>query len=80
MTAFACESRLVVRQVAAREGGNEITAARALLGMPDLSGMLVTGAAIHCQTETARLIAARGGQWLFALKANIQPCWPKSPT
>ncbi len=70
MTAFACEARLVVNQVAIPAGGNEITAARALLGMLDLTGMLVTGDAIHCQTETARLIAARGGQWLFALKAN----------
>ncbi len=32
--------------------------------------MLVTGDAIHCQAETARLVAERGGDWLFALKAN----------
>lgn len=53
-----------------RPGGNEITAARTLLGMLDLTGMLVTGDAIHCQAETARLIVERGGDWLFALKAN----------
>jgi predicted transposase YbfD/YdcC len=70
VTAFACDARLVVSQVAVPEGGNEITAARALLGMLDLTGMLVTGDAIHCQVETARLIAARGGNWLFTLKAN----------
>jgi predicted transposase YbfD/YdcC len=70
VTAFACEARLVVGQVAVPAGGNEITAARTLLGLLDLSGMLVTGDAIHCQTETARLITARGGEWLFALKAN----------
>ncbi len=70
VTAFACDARLVLGQVAVPEGGNEITAARALLGMLDLSGMLVTGDAIHCQGETARLVAERGGDWLFALKAN----------
>lgn len=51
-------------------GGNEITAAQALPELFDLNGMLVTGDAIHCQGETAALNEARGGQWLFALKAN----------
>lgn len=70
VTAFACDARMVLAQSAVPQGGNEITAARSLLGLIDLSGMLVTGDAIHCQVETARLIAARGGNWLFALKAN----------
>lgn len=70
VTAFACEARLVVGQVAVPAGGNEITAARTLLGLLDLTGMLVTADAIHCQTETARLVGERGGDWLFALKGN----------
>jgi predicted transposase YbfD/YdcC len=70
VTAFACEARLVLGQAAVPPGGNEITAARALLGLLDLTGVLVTGDAIHCQGETAALINARGGEWLFALKAN----------
>jgi predicted transposase YbfD/YdcC len=70
VTAFACEARLVLGQVAIPNGGNEITAARTLLGLFDLTGMLVTGDAIHCQAETARLVRDRGGEWLFALKAN----------
>lgn len=70
VTAFACEARLVLGQAAVPPGGNEITAARALLGLLDLTGVLVTGDAIHCQAETAALINARGGEWLFALKAN----------
>ena len=32
--------------------------------------MLLTGDAIHCQAEAARLVIERGGDWLFALKAN----------
>ena len=70
VTAFACDARMVLGQAAVPPGGNEITAARALLGLLDLSGMLVTGDAIHCQSETAALVRARGGEWLFALKAN----------
>ena len=30
----------------------------------------MTGDALHCQGETARLIKDRGGDWLFTLKAN----------
>ena len=54
VTAFAGEAGLVLGQTAVPEGGNEITAARALLGIVDLKGMLVTADAIHCQGETAR--------------------------
>lgn len=70
VTAFACEHRLVLGQSAVTAGENEITAARALLKSFDLTGMLVTGDALHCQSETARLVRERGGQYLFALKAN----------
>ena len=70
VTAFACDARLVLGQAAVPPGGNEITAARTLLGLLDLTAMLVTGDAIHCQSETAALVRERGGQWLFALKAN----------
>ena len=70
VTAFACDARLVLGQAAVPESGNEITAALALLGLLDLTGMLVTADAMHCQGETAALVRARGGEWLFALKAN----------
>jgi predicted transposase YbfD/YdcC len=70
VSAFACERRLVIGQASVGEGANEITAARDLLELLDLTGMLVTGDAIHCQTQTAKLITQRGGDWLFALKDN----------
>lgn len=70
VSAFACERRLVLGQTAVAPGENEITAARALLQSFDLSGMLVTADAIHCQSETARLVREKGGDYLFALKAN----------
>ncbi len=41
-----------------------------LFRLLDLRGSLVTGDALHCQAETARLIQQRGGDWLFTLKDN----------
>ncbi len=70
VTAFASGARMVVGQRAVATGENEITAARALLELFDLKGVLVTGDALHCQGETARLIQERGGDWLFPLKDN----------
>ena len=70
VTAFATEARVVVGQVAAGTKESEITAARQLLGLLDLNGVLVTGDALHCQGETAHLITEKGGDWLFTLKDN----------
>jgi predicted transposase YbfD/YdcC len=72
VTAFASASRLVIGQESFRtaDGDSEILAARALLGCLDLTGHLVTADAIHCQTETARLIREHGGDYLLRLKAN----------
>ncbi len=80
VTAFAADARMTIGQVAAGDKESEIPAARSLLGLIDLTGALVTGDALHCQGETARLIKDRGGDWLFTLKAN-RPCnTPRSGT
>lgn len=70
VTAFMTQARMVVGQVAAGDKESEIMAARSLLGLLDLDGVLVTGDALHCQGETARLITERRGRWLFTLKDN----------
>ena len=70
VTAFAAEARVVIGQVAAGTKESEIIAARQLLGLLDLKDVLVTGDALHCQGETARLIQQKGGTWLFTLKDN----------
>jgi predicted transposase YbfD/YdcC len=70
VTAFGAGARLSLGQRAVAEGENEITAARALLATLTLDGALVTGDAIHAQSETAQLVLDRGGDYLFALKAN----------
>jgi len=72
VTAFASATRLVVGQQSFRvsEGDSEILAARALLECLEVEGRLVTADAIHCQTETARVILERGGDYLLRVKAN----------
>jgi predicted transposase YbfD/YdcC len=70
VTAFGSDARLSIGQRAVAPGENEITAARALLATLTLDGALVTGDAIHAQAETAQLVLDRGGNYLFALKAN----------
>ena len=70
VTAFGVDARLSLGQRALAAGENEITAARALLATLALDGALVTGDAIHAQAETAQLVLDRGGDYLFALKAN----------
>ncbi len=70
VTAFGSDARLSIGQRGVAPGENEITAARALLAALTLEGVLVTGDAIHAQAETAQLILDRGGDYLFALKAN----------
>lgn len=70
VTAFGADARMSVGQRAVAAGENEITAARALLATLTLDGALVTGDAIHAQAGTAELILERGGDYLFALKAN----------
>lgn len=70
VTAFGADARLSIGQRAVAPGENEITAARALLETLALDGALVTGDAIHAQAETAQLVLDRGGDYLFALKAN----------
>lgn len=70
VAAFGAQARLVIGQSAVPEGGNEITAARALLDLITLDGALVTADAIHAQAETAQRVLEKGGDYLFALKAN----------
>ncbi len=70
VTAFACERRLVLAQTSVRDKENEIIAARDVLEMFDIKGMLVTADALHCNAKTTRLIVDRGGDYLIALKAN----------
>lgn len=70
VTAFGAGARVAIGQRRVAEGENEILAARALLETLALDGLLVTADAMHAQAETAALVLARGGDYLFALKDN----------
>ncbi len=70
VTVFGAQARLVIGQSAVLPGGNEITAARALLETLCLEGALVTANAVHAQAGTAVLILQRGGDCLLTLKGN----------
>jgi len=52
------------------EGSNEIPTVQELLTWLDVQGCVVTADALHCQTETARQIVERGGDYVLPVKDN----------
>lgn len=73
VSAWASRQRLVLGQQACEAKSNEITAIPQLLELLELAGALVTIDAMGCQTDIARLIREKGGDYLLALKKN----WPR---
>ncbi len=61
----------VLGQLEVDAKSNEIPAARTLLGRIELAGVVVTMDALHTQTDTAALITAGGGDYVFTVKANM---------
>jgi len=70
VSAWGCEQRMVLAQIAADAKSNEITAVPKLLEMLSLKGAIVTVDALNCQREIARKIVDQGGDHALALKAN----------
>jgi len=70
ISAWACETRLVLGQLRVDDKSNEIPALPELLALLALDGCIVTADAIHCQAKTAAAILERGGDYVLALKAN----------
>ena len=70
VSAWASRQRLVLGQEATAQTSNEIKAIPLLLQRLELTGALVTIDAIGAQVEIARTLLERGGDYLFALKAN----------
>jgi predicted transposase YbfD/YdcC len=81
VSAWGCEQRLVLGQVATDAKSNEITAVPKLLEMLSLKGAIVTTDALNCQRTIARHIVdpacpceggakAGGGDYALALKGN----------
>lgn len=70
VSAWGCEQRLVLAQIAADAKSNEITAVPKLLEMLTLKGAIVTADALNCQRAIAGQIVGQGGGYALALKAN----------
>ena len=74
VSAWGCEQRLVLGQVATDAKSNEITAVPKLLKMLNLEGCIVTVDALNCQREIARQIIDQKGDYALALKGNQGRC------
>ena len=70
VSAWGCEQRLVLGQIATDAKSNEITAVPKLLDLLMLTGTIITVDAMNCQRDTARAIIDKGGDYAFALKGN----------
>jgi predicted transposase YbfD/YdcC len=70
VSAWGCEQRLVLAQIATDAKSNEITAVPKLLEMLSLKGTIVTADALNCQRDIARQIVDQGGDYALALKGN----------
>ncbi len=70
VSAWSCEERLVLAQIATDEKSNEITAVPQLLRLLNLEGRTVTADAMRRQREIAQQIVDQGGQYVLSLKGN----------
>jgi predicted transposase YbfD/YdcC len=70
VSAWACETRLVLGQVAVEAKSNEITAIPLLLELLDLEGCVVTIDAMGCQKDIAAAIRGRAADYVLAAKDN----------
>ena len=70
VSAWANRNQLVLGQVKVHEKSNEIPAIPALLKLLDVSGCIVTVAAMGCQKAIATQIVESGADYVLALKEN----------
>jgi predicted transposase YbfD/YdcC len=63
-------SGLVLTQAAVADGDEIAAFTTALSCLSDLAGCLITADALHCQRGHADFLVARGGHYLFTVKAN----------
>jgi predicted transposase YbfD/YdcC len=70
VSAWGCEQRMVLAQIATDAKSNEITAVPKLLKLLSLKDTIVTVDALNCQRAIASQIVEQGGDYALALKAN----------
>jgi predicted transposase YbfD/YdcC len=70
VSAWCCDRRMVLAQVATSARANETAAVSRVLEMLSLAGSVVTTDAGNCQRGIARQIVSQGGNYALALKRN----------
>jgi len=70
ISAWRCDKRLVIAQIATETKARESAAVLDLLEFLPLMGSIVTTDALNCQREIAQRIVDRGGNYVLALKGN----------
>ena len=70
ITAFATDTRLVLRQMSVGEKSNEIPAVPVLLQLLELERAVVTLDAMHAQTKTAKAIVEANADYVMSIKHN----------
>lgn len=70
VNAWCREAGICLGQIQTDAKSNEITAVPELLKKLDIKNATITTDAMNCQTETARVIIERGGDYLLAVKEN----------
>jgi predicted transposase YbfD/YdcC len=70
ISAWCCDTRLVLAQIATTAKTKESTAVVKLLEMLALQGRIVTTDALNCQRDIASRIIGQGGDYVLALKGN----------
>ena len=68
VSAWGCEQRLVLGQIATDAKSNEITAVPKLLKMLSLEGCVVTVDALNCQREIARQVVDQKADYVLAFE------------
>jgi len=70
VSAWGCEQRMVLGQIATDAKSNEITAVPKLLAMLSLKDTIVTVDALNCLRAVAQQIVDQGCDYVLALKDN----------
>lgn len=70
VSAWSCESNMVLGQLRVNEKSNEITAIPKLIDLLEIENCIITIDAMGCQTEIADKIIEKKADYVLAVKAN----------
>jgi predicted transposase YbfD/YdcC len=70
MNAMVVDSGLILYQQEVSDKTNEIPVMQAMLRQLSVKGAIITADAMHCQTMTAEVLRAEGGDYMLQVKDN----------